>query len=68
MQVKVHSKANLEMAIRTFRKKAQKEGIIREAKLRKAYEKPCERRARREEESIIKTRRSRRRDFTGFVS
>lgn len=68
MQVKVHSKANLEMAIRTFRKKAQREGIIREARLRKAYEKPSEKRLRREEESIIKTRRSRRRDFTGFVS
>jgi small subunit ribosomal protein S21 len=68
MKVKVHSKANLEMAIRTFRKKAQREGIIREAKLRKAYEKPSERRVRREEESIIKTRRSRRRDFTGFTS
>jgi small subunit ribosomal protein S21 len=68
MQVKVHSKANLEMAIRTFRKKAQREGIIREARLRKAYEKPSERKLRREEESIIKTRRSRRRDFTGFVS
>ena len=68
MQVKVHSKANLEMAIRTFRKKAQKEGLIREAKLRKAYEKPSEKKLRREEESIIKTRKSRRRDFTGFVS
>jgi len=68
MQVKVHSKANLEMAIRTFRKKAQKEGVIREAKLRKAYEKPSEKDARRREESIIKTRRSRRKDFTGFIS
>ncbi len=68
MKVKVHSKANLEMAIRTFRKKAQREGLIREAKLRKAFEKPSVKRARREEESIIKTRRSRRRDFTGFTS
>lgn len=68
MKVKVHSKANLEMAIRTFRKKAQKEGVIREAKLRKAYEKPSVKRVRREEESLIKTRRSRRRDFTGFTS
>ena len=66
MQVKVHNKANLEMAIRTFRKKAQKEGIIREAKVRKAYEKPSEKEKRRKEESLVKTRRSRRRDFTGF--
>ena len=54
------------MAIRTFRKKAQKEGIIREAKLRKAFEKPSEKVKRRKEESIVRTRRSRRRDFTGF--
>jgi small subunit ribosomal protein S21 len=66
MQVKVHNKSNLEMAIRTFRKKAQKEGIIREAKVRKAYEKPSEKEKRRKEESLVRTRRSRRRDFTAF--
>lgn len=68
MQIKVHNKANLEMAIRTFRKKAQKEGIIREAKRRKAYEKPSEELKRKREESIIRTRRSRKKDFTGFIS
>lgn len=64
MQVKVHNKANLEMAIRTLRKKAQKEGIIREAKLRKAYEKPSEKLKRRSKESLVRTRKNRRRDFT----
>ncbi len=64
MQVKVHNKANLEMAIRTLRKKAQKEGIIREAKLRKAYEKPSEKLKRRTKESLVRTRKNRRRDFT----
>ena len=64
MQVKVHNKANLEMAIRTFRKKAQKEGVIREAKIRKAYEKPSEKLKRRKEESLIRTKRSRK--GTGF--
>ena len=67
MQVKVHSKANFEMAIRTLRKKSQKEGIIREARLRQAFEKPSIRRKRKAEESMMKTRRSRRRDFRGFI-
>ena len=67
MQVKVHSKANFEMAIRTFRKKAQKEGIIREGRLRMHYEKPSIKRARREEESLIKTRRMRKTGFIGNI-
>lgn len=68
MQVTVHNKSNLEVAIRTFRKKAQKEGIIREARRRKAYEKPSEEKKRRIEESLIRTKRSRKRDFTGYIS
>lgn len=67
MQVTVSNKSHLEMAIRGFRKKAQKEGVVREARRRKAYEKPSEKQKRREQESLAKTRRSRRKDFTGYI-
>jgi len=66
MEVKVHNKQNLEIAIRAFRNKTKKEGIIREARLRKNYEKPSEKRARRKEESLIKTIRMRKKEFTNF--
>ncbi len=66
MEVKVHNKQNLEIAIRAFRKKAQREGIIREARLRKNYEKPSEKKVRREEESLIKTIRLRKKEFSNF--
>ena len=42
MEVSVHGKSNLEMAIRTFRKKSQREGVVKEAIRRKAFEKPSE--------------------------
>ena len=63
MEVKVNNRLNFEVAIRSFRKKSQREGIVREAKLRKAYEKPSERSKRKAEESLAKTRRIRRRKF-----
>ena len=68
MQVVLSGKGNLELAIRSFRKKTQKEGIIKEARRRKAYEKPSEEKKRRIEESLIRTKRSRKRDFTGYIS
>ena len=60
MEVLVHGKGNLEMAIRTFRKKAQKEGIVKDARRRKAYEKPSEKIKRRKEESIARRKKARR--------
>ena len=66
MQVKVHSKANIEMSIRAFRKKSQKESIVREAKLRKRFEKPSIKKKRKAEESMVKTIRSRKKGFTHF--
>ena len=44
VSVVVPDKNKLEFAIRLFRKKTQKEGIVREARRRKEYEKPCEKR------------------------
>ena len=37
MDVVVQGRSNIEMAIRTFRKKAQREGLVKEARRRKAY-------------------------------
>ena len=43
---------NVEQAIRTLKKKMQREGLYKEMKLRKHYEKPCLKRAREKEENI----------------
>lgn len=59
MEVTVHGKSNLEMAIRTFRKKAQREGLVKEARRRKAHEKPSERRKRRADESVARRKKAR---------
>jgi small subunit ribosomal protein S21 len=63
MQVTITGRGNLEMAIRTFRKKTQKEGIIKEARRRKAYEKPSEEKKRRIEENITRKKRSRKGEY-----
>ena len=55
----VPDKNKLEFAIRLFRKKTQKEGIVREARRRKEFEKPCEMRKRKEQESKARTKRKR---------
>ncbi len=63
MQVTITGRGNLEMAIRTFRKKTQKEGIIKEHRRRKAYEKPSEEKKRRIEENITRKKRSRKGEY-----
>ena len=45
MQVLVRDN-NVDQALRVLKKKMQREGIFREMKQRKAYEKPSERKAR----------------------
>ena len=50
VKVVIPDKNKLEFAIRVFRKKTQKEGIVREARRRKEFEKPCEMRKRKEQE------------------
>ena len=59
MQVVVIAK-NTELAIRSFRKKTQKEGTIKEARRRKAYEKPSEKKKRKTEEAISRKKKARR--------
>ena len=68
MQVTVSNKAHLEVAIRNFRKKAQKENLVKEARRRKAYEKPSEEKKRRRQESLARTKKSRKKGFTGYIA
>lgn len=63
MQVTVSGR-NLELGIKSFRKKTQKEGIIKEARRRKAYEKPSEKKKRKIEEAISRKKKARR-EFSG---
>jgi small subunit ribosomal protein S21 len=51
MQVVVRDN-NVDQALRVLKKKMQREGIFRELKRRKAYEKPSERKAREKTEAI----------------
>jgi small subunit ribosomal protein S21 len=48
---------NVDQALRVLKKKMQREGIFREMKLRRHYEKPSERKAREHEENIRRSRK-----------
>jgi small subunit ribosomal protein S21 len=48
---------NVDQALRALKKKMQREGIFREMKLRKTYEKPSERRAREKAEAVRRHRK-----------
>jgi len=48
---------NVDQALRALKKKMQREGIVRELKLRGAYEKPSEKRARQKAEAIRRARK-----------
>lgn len=57
VQVIVGDQNKLEMGIRIFRKKTQKEGIIKESRRRVEYEKPSEKRKRKIKESISRSKK-----------
>src|SRR5208283_2689835 len=48
---------NVDQALRALKKKMQREGIFREMKLRRNYEKPSERRAREKAEAVRRYRK-----------
>jgi len=48
---------NVDQALRALKKKMQREGIFREMKLRKNYEKPSERKAREKSEAVRRARK-----------
>ena len=49
---------NIEQALRSMKKKLQREGVFKEMKLRKHYEKPSLKRAREKEENIRRARKT----------
>lgn len=48
---------NVDQALRALKKKMQREGIFREIKLRRHFEKPSEKRVRETAEAIRRTRK-----------
>ena len=53
---------NIDQALRNLKKKMQREGLYKEMKLRKHYEKPCLKRAREKEENIRRSSKSAKRN------
>jgi len=49
---------NVDQALRVLKKKLQREGLFRELKRRRAYEKPSEKKARQKSEAIRRTRKA----------
>jgi small subunit ribosomal protein S21 len=56
MQVIVRDN-NVDQALRVLKKKMQREGIFREMKLRRHYEKPSEKKAREQAEAVRRARK-----------
>ena len=59
---------NVDQALKALKKKMQREGVFREMKLRRSYEKPSEKKAREKSESIRRSRKleRKRRIVMGF--
>lgn len=57
MQVLVRDN-NVDQALKVLKKKMQREGVFREMKLRKAYEKPSEKRVRQKAEAVRRARKA----------
>ncbi|MBC6407375.1 MAG: 30S ribosomal protein S21 [Rhodobacteraceae bacterium] len=56
MQITVRNN-NVDQALRSLKKKLQREGVFREMKLRQHFEKPSRRRAREKAEAIRRARK-----------
>ncbi len=67
MQVHVRDN-NVDQALRALKKKMQREGVFREMKLRRHYEKPSEKRAREKAEAVRRLRKlqRKRKEREGF--
>ena len=57
MQVLVRDN-NVEQALRALKRKLQREGVFREMKARRAYEKPSERRVREKADAVRRSRKA----------
>ena len=49
---------NVDQALRVLKKKMQREGLFREMKERRNFEKPCEKRKREKQENIRRSRKT----------
>ena len=56
MQVSVRDN-NVDQALKVLKKKMQREGIFREMKLRRSYEKPSEKKTREKAEAVRRARK-----------
>ncbi len=56
MEIQVRDN-NVDQALKVLKKKLQREGIYREMKLRRAYEKPSEKRQRQQAEAVRRARK-----------
>jgi len=56
LQVSVRDN-NVDQALKVLKKKMQREGVFREMKLRRSYEKPSERRTREKAEAVRRARK-----------
>lgn len=54
---------NVEQALRVLKKKMQREGSLREMKLRRYYEKPSEKKLRKKTEGLRRSRKLQRKRF-----
>ena len=57
VKVFITDKNKTDFNIRLFKKKVQKEGIVKEARERKEFEKPCEKRKRKLKENSQKKKK-----------
>jgi small subunit ribosomal protein S21 len=64
MKIKVHNN-NVDRALRTLKRLMQKEGFYKEMKKRSFYEKPSEKRKRKQKEAIKKIRKMMRQQESG---
>ena len=65
MKIKVHNN-NVDRALRTLKRLMQKEGFYKEMKKRSFYEKPSEKRKRKQKEAVKKIRKMMRQQDTGM--
>lgn len=56
---------NVDQALRALKKKMQREGVWREMKMRRAYEKPSEKRVRKAAEAVRRRRKLARKRTVG---
>ena len=59
MEVTIQGKNGIEMAIRVFRKKTQKEGLVKESRRRNEFEKPSKKIKRKQHESVSRRKKAR---------